>query len=51
MRDLIRSAGPNGRVSAILQVSDVNSREVRSLLSRDTAFRLVTDGEARSDEG
>jgi hypothetical protein len=34
MQDLIRRAGPNGRVSAILQVSDVNSREVRGLLAR-----------------
>ncbi|HZI48084.1 MAG TPA: S8 family serine peptidase, partial [Pyrinomonadaceae bacterium] len=35
MRNLIRAAGPNGHVSAILQVSDVNSREVRSLLARN----------------
>ena len=34
MRNLIRTAGPNGRVSAILQVSDVNSGEVRSMLSQ-----------------
>ncbi|HEV8139680.1 MAG TPA: S8 family serine peptidase, partial [Pyrinomonadaceae bacterium] len=35
MRDFIRSAGSNGRVSAILQVSDVNSPEVRTLLARN----------------
>ncbi len=35
MRELMRSAGSNGRVSAILQVSDVNSREVRALLARN----------------
>ena len=34
MRELMKSAGPNGRVNAILQVNDVNNREVRSLLAR-----------------
>src|SRR5580765_5148794 len=34
MRELMKSAGPAGRVTAILQVSDVNSKEVRSLLAR-----------------
>ena len=33
MRELIKSVGPKGRVTAILQVNDVNSREVRSLLA------------------
>jgi len=33
MHELVKSAGPNGRVTAILQVNDVNSREVRSLLA------------------
>src|SRR5882762_7975635 len=35
MRELIKSVGPKGRVTAILQVNDVNSREVRSLLAHD----------------
>jgi hypothetical protein len=34
MRDLMKSAGPKGRVTAILQVSDVNNPQVRSLLAR-----------------
>jgi serine protease AprX len=34
MRELIESAGPNGRVSAILQVDNVHSAEVSSLLKR-----------------
>src|SRR5436190_8674334 len=34
MRELMKSAH-NGRVSAILQVSDVNSREVRALLAQN----------------
>src|SRR5262249_44154894 len=34
MRELMQSAGPAGRVSAILQVSDVNDQEVRALLAR-----------------
>jgi len=34
MRDLMQSEGPNGRVNAILQVDDVNSGEVNSLLRR-----------------
>ena len=34
MRELMRSAGPNGRVNAIVQVDDVHSREVVALLSR-----------------
>ncbi|HEV2903455.1 MAG TPA: hypothetical protein VGW32_00310 [Pyrinomonadaceae bacterium] len=34
MLDLMASAGPNGQVSAIVQVSDVNSRQVRALLAR-----------------
>ncbi|HEY5838011.1 MAG TPA: hypothetical protein VIT19_03180, partial [Pyrinomonadaceae bacterium] len=34
MRDLMASAGPNGQVAAIVQVSDVNSRQVRALLTR-----------------
>ena len=34
MRDLMKSAGPNGRVNAIVQVDDVHSREVVALLSR-----------------
>jgi hypothetical protein len=44
MGDLIRSAGPNGRVSAILQVSDVNSREVRTLLAHNGVLIRDTDG-------
>src|SRR4030095_1702852 len=35
MRELMQSAGRNGRVKAILQVSDVNSKEVRALLARN----------------
>src|SRR5690349_5419756 len=35
MRDLISGVGPNGRVSAILQVSDVTNAEVRRLLARN----------------
>src|SRR5438270_2322755 len=35
MQELIKSAGPNGHVTAILQVSDVNSKEVRALLARN----------------
>src|SRR6185503_12600192 len=35
MRELMKSAGRNGRVKAILQVSDVNSKEIRSLLARN----------------
>src|SRR5439155_18732072 len=35
MRELVKSVGPSGRVKAILQVNDVNSREVRSLLARN----------------
>src|SRR5882762_2269586 len=38
MHELVKSAGPNGRVTAILQVNDVNSREVRSLLARNGAL-------------
>src|SRR5260370_26445726 len=34
MRELMKSAGPKGRISAILQVDDVNSTEVASLLKR-----------------
>src|SRR6266436_7508351 len=34
MRELMESAGPNGRVSAILQVDNVHSAEVSSLLKR-----------------
>ena len=34
MRELMKSAGPNGRVTAILQVNDVDSPQVRSLLAR-----------------
>ncbi|HWL74054.1 MAG TPA: S8 family serine peptidase, partial [Burkholderiaceae bacterium] len=34
MRDLMASAGPHGQVAAIVQVSDVNSRQVRALLTR-----------------
>ncbi|HMJ24238.1 MAG TPA: hypothetical protein VK475_00330, partial [Pyrinomonadaceae bacterium] len=41
MRDLIKSAGPNGRVTAILQVDDVNNPEVRALLARNGV--LVAD--------
>jgi serine protease AprX len=45
MKDLVRQAGPNGRVSAILQVSDVNSREVRSLLARNGV--IISDSMAK----
>ena len=41
MRDLLKSPGPNGRVSAILQVNDVNSKEVRALLAHNGV--LLTD--------
>ena len=34
MRELMKSGGPNGKVNAILQVSDVNNSEIRSLLAR-----------------
>src|SRR5258706_12995021 len=34
MRELMESAGPNGRVSALLQVDNVHSAEVSSLLKR-----------------
>jgi hypothetical protein len=34
MRELMKSAGPNGRVTAILQVNDVDNPQVRSLLAR-----------------
>src|SRR6185436_9129196 len=35
MQELMKSVGRNGRVSAILQVSDVNSKEVRTLLAQN----------------
>src|SRR6185369_16914516 len=35
MRELMDSVGANGRVSAILQVSDVNSKAVRALLAQN----------------
>src|SRR5256886_1089768 len=38
MQDLIKSAGRNGRVTAILQVNDVNSKEVRALLAQNGVF-------------
>jgi hypothetical protein len=34
MRELMESAGPNGRVSAILQVDNIHSAEISSLLKR-----------------
>src|SRR6267142_2592717 len=34
MRELMKSAGPNGRVTAILQVNDVHNTEVSALLKR-----------------
>src|SRR5712691_9642666 len=34
MRELMQSVGPNGRINAILQVDDVNSGEVNSMLKR-----------------
>ena len=45
MRELMKSAGPNGRVSAILQVNDVNNTEVRSLLARHGV--MVSDSMAK----
>src|SRR6185503_2784256 len=44
MRDLMQHAR-NGKVTAILQVDDVNSKEVRSLLARHAV--LVSDGMAK----
>src|SRR5207248_10285303 len=35
MQELVKSAGRNGRVTAILQVNDVNSKEVRALLAQN----------------
>jgi len=35
MRELMQSVGHNGRVSAILQVNDVNNKEVRALLAQN----------------
>src|SRR5258706_8123604 len=35
MQDLMKSAGRKGRVTAILQVNDVNSKEVRALLAQN----------------
>src|SRR5437588_7874485 len=35
MQELIKNAGRSGRVTAILQVSDVNSKEVRALLAQN----------------
>ncbi|HXI61482.1 MAG TPA: S8 family serine peptidase, partial [Pyrinomonadaceae bacterium] len=35
MQELIKSAGRNGRVTAILQVNDVNNKEVRALLAQN----------------
>src|SRR5207253_10171319 len=35
MRELMKSAGSNGHVTAILQVSDVNNKEVRALLAQN----------------
>mgnify|MGYP003694196281 CR=1 FL=1 len=45
MRELMKSAGPNGRVTAILQVNDVNSSQLRSLLARHGV--LVGDSMAK----
>src|SRR5207302_1593467 len=48
IRDLMKGAGGKGHVTAILQVDDVNSKEVRSLLARygvligDTMAKLGT---------
>src|SRR5438270_4910348 len=45
MRELMRSAGRNGHVTAILQVNDVNNHEVRCLLARNGV--LISDSLAR----
>src|SRR5256714_5384475 len=38
MQELMKSAGRNGRVTAILQVNDVNNKQVRALLARNGAL-------------
>src|SRR5215813_12356359 len=45
LREAMESAGSNGRVTAILQVDDVHSGDVRSLLARHDA--LVSDSLAQ----
>jgi hypothetical protein len=48
MRDLMKSAH-NGRVTAILQVNDVNGKEVRALLAKNGVL-MTTRWPARRDE-
>src|SRR5712691_549240 len=45
MRELMQSVGPNGRVTAILQVDDVHNPAVKSLLARNGV--LISDSMAQ----
>src|ERR1041385_8373856 len=52
MSELIKSAGRHGRVGAILQVNDVNSKEVRALLAENGVLvgdRMASLGAVKVD--